>query len=62
MDNPGMEVTVDLQARALVLPDGKKVGFPIDAFARYCLLNAMEELDYLLDQEETILTFEKKRS
>ena len=62
MDNPGMEVTVDLEARALVLPDGKKIGFPIDAFARYCLLHAMEELDYLLDQEETILTFEKKRS
>ena len=62
MDNPGMEVTVDLEARALVLPDGKKVGFPIDAFARYCLLNAMEELDFLLDQEETILAFEKKRS
>ncbi len=62
LDNPGMEVTVDLEARALLLPDGQRIGFPIDAFARYCLLNAMEELDYLLDQEETILAFEKKRS
>ena len=34
----------------------------VDAFARYCLLNAMDELDFLLDQEETILAFEKKRS
>jgi 3-isopropylmalate/(R)-2-methylmalate dehydratase small subunit len=60
LQNPGMEVTIDLEARTLSLPDGKQVEFPVDGFARYCLLNGLDELDFLLEQEDTILAFEKK--
>jgi len=59
LDRPGMEVTVDLEARALSLPDGRRVEFPIDGFARHCLLNAMDELDFLLEQEESIAAYER---
>jgi 3-isopropylmalate/(R)-2-methylmalate dehydratase small subunit len=59
VDRPGVEVTVDLEARTLTLPDGDPVTFPIDAFARYCLLNGQDELDFLLDQEASITAYEK---
>lgn len=60
--NPGMEVTIDLESRTLTFPGGRRVRFPIDAFARYCLINGLDELDFLLDQEEAITSFEKKES
>ena len=34
----------------LTLPGGTKRQFPIDPFARYCLLNGVDELEYLLSQ------------
>ena len=48
--NPGAEVEVDLRATTLRLPDGRAVTFPIESFARYCLMNGIDELGYLLAQ------------
>lgn len=59
MDAPGVEVTVDLEAQTLILPDRGPVSFPVDAFARYCLLNAMDELEFLMGQEESIAAYEE---
>jgi len=57
---PGMKVTVDLQAQKLTLDDGSQAGLPIDPFARYCLLNGIDELEYLLGQEEAIAAHERR--
>ena len=56
--HPGIELTVDLEARSLTLPDGRAVQFPIEAFARYCLLNGVDETGYLLSQEPAIRAYE----
>ncbi|HEX4970803.1 MAG TPA: 3-isopropylmalate dehydratase small subunit [Steroidobacteraceae bacterium] len=56
--NPGASVKVDLQASTLTLPDGTAVEFPIEAFARYCLLNGVDELGFLLQQAEAIARYE----
>ncbi|HEY2677120.1 MAG TPA: 3-isopropylmalate dehydratase small subunit [Steroidobacteraceae bacterium] len=45
--NPGAEVEIDLETRRLTLPSGSAVSFPIEAFARQCLLNGIDELGYL---------------
>jgi 3-isopropylmalate/(R)-2-methylmalate dehydratase small subunit len=58
--NPGAEVSVDLETRTLSLPDGRSVAFPIEAFARYCLLNGVDETGYLLSQEAAIAAFEAR--
>jgi len=58
--NPGVEVDVDLESKILGLPDGRRVAFPVEAFARYCLLNGIDELDYLLSQERDIAAFEAR--
>jgi 3-isopropylmalate/(R)-2-methylmalate dehydratase small subunit len=58
--NPGAEVTIDLEARELGLPDGRRVSFPIESFARFCLLNGTDELGYLLGQGEAIGAYERR--
>ena len=41
------EVTINLEAQQFVFPSGKKASFPIDPFSRFCLLNGIDELEYL---------------
>jgi 3-isopropylmalate/(R)-2-methylmalate dehydratase small subunit len=57
--NPGAEVTIDLDQTTLTLPNGTAVKFPIEAFARYCLLNGVDELGYLLRQDAKIAAYEQ---
>ncbi len=52
------EATIDLASQTLRLPDGTEVAFPIDAFARTCLLQGVDELGYLLDQADAIAAYE----
>ena len=59
---PGAEVTVSVADQTLTLPDGNKVTFPIDPFARYCLLHGVDELEFLLTQEDAIAAFETRRT
>jgi 3-isopropylmalate/(R)-2-methylmalate dehydratase small subunit len=59
--SPGAEVEVDLERRTLTLPGGGEANFPIDAFARYCLMNGVDELGYLLAQGEAITAHERAR-
>ncbi|MDE2305646.1 MAG: 3-isopropylmalate dehydratase small subunit [Gammaproteobacteria bacterium] len=47
IDHPGAEILIDLEARRLTLPDGRSSAFPVEAFARHCLLNGIDELGYL---------------
>ena len=56
-----VEVTVDLAGRKLVLPDGRAVEFPVDEFARHCLLEGVDELGYILKQESAIAAFEAQK-
>ena len=42
------------------LPTGGTVSFPIDAFARYCLLNGTDELGFLLQQAAAIARYEQR--
>ena len=35
--------------------------FPIDEFAKHCLLEGVDELGYILKQEEAIAAYEAKR-
>jgi 3-isopropylmalate/(R)-2-methylmalate dehydratase small subunit len=59
LEHPGASLQVDLQASTLTLPDGIAVEFPIEAFARYCLLNGVDELGFLLQQGEAITRYEQ---
>jgi 3-isopropylmalate/(R)-2-methylmalate dehydratase small subunit len=58
--HPGVELTLDLAAATLALPDGTRVPFPIEAFAQHCLLNGVDELGYLLSRTPEIEAFERR--
>ncbi len=57
--NPGAEVQVDLESTTLTLPDGRTVRFPIEPFARVCLLNGVDQLGYLLGKNAEISAYEQ---
>jgi 3-isopropylmalate/(R)-2-methylmalate dehydratase small subunit len=59
--DPETAVTVDLAALTLTLPDGRKVEFPVDPFARHCLVNGIDELGYILQHEAAIAEFEARQ-
>jgi 3-isopropylmalate/(R)-2-methylmalate dehydratase small subunit len=60
--NPGVEVTVDLASSTLQMPGGKSVTFPIEPFARYCLMQGVDQLGYLLSKNADINAFEQQRA
>jgi 3-isopropylmalate/(R)-2-methylmalate dehydratase small subunit len=59
--NPGAEVTIDLATATLGLPTGTSLPFPIEAFARHCLLNGVDELGYLQSKLADIERYEASR-
>jgi 3-isopropylmalate/(R)-2-methylmalate dehydratase small subunit len=59
--DPGGEVTVSVADQSLTLRDGTRATFPIEPFARFCLLNGVDELEFLLSQADEIAAFEARR-
>jgi len=57
--NPNVEVTIDVASTTLTLPDGTQVNFPLEGFAKYCLLNGVDELGFLLSKDEAIAAYER---
>ena len=60
--HPGVELRIDVEQSRLELPDGRTIEYPIDAFARYCLTQGIDQLGYLQQQADAIAAFEEKRS
>jgi 3-isopropylmalate/(R)-2-methylmalate dehydratase small subunit len=60
LDRPGQMVRIDLETRTISLEDGTSEVFPMDSFARYCLLQGLDQLSFLLAQEEAIAAFERR--
>jgi 3-isopropylmalate/(R)-2-methylmalate dehydratase small subunit len=60
MEHPGAEVSIDLETTSLTLPAGKAVRFPLEPFARYCLMNGVDELGFLLGREQEIEAYEER--
>jgi 3-isopropylmalate/(R)-2-methylmalate dehydratase small subunit len=61
LDNPGADVAVDVAASTLSLPNGSSIEYPIDAFARYCLIEGLDQLGFLRKHENAIRRFEESR-
>jgi 3-isopropylmalate/(R)-2-methylmalate dehydratase small subunit len=59
--NNGVELSIDVTQSTLKLPDGRSLTYPIDAFARYCLTHGIDQLGYLLNQQQKIESFEEGR-
>ena len=56
----GYQLTVDLAAQSVTLPDGKVYHFEVDAFRKHCLLNGLDDIGLTLQDSDAIKAFEAK--
>ncbi len=61
IDHPGIELAIDVAGRYIELPDGGRFSFELDAFARECLLQGVDQLGFLLKHGDAIDAFERAR-
>ena len=59
---PGITLKIDLATQTVTLAGGRTVEFPIDPFAKQCLIEGVDELGYMLNQQPAIAAYEAKRS
>ena len=60
--DPAMKVRVDVPAQTVTnLATGRSERFELNAYKKYCLTNALDDIDYLLEQKDKIEAFERKR-
>ena len=61
IEHPGAEVSIELDSSTLTLPTGEAIRFPLEPFARYCLMNGVDELGFLLARDAEIAAYEARR-
>ena len=60
--DPSARVRVDVPAQTVTsLATGRSEHFELNAYKKYCLLNALDDIDYLVLQQDKIESFEKSR-
>jgi 3-isopropylmalate/(R)-2-methylmalate dehydratase small subunit len=60
-ENPGFRLQVDLEAQTVTTPGGQVYGFEVDAFAKYSLLNGLDEIGLTMQHLHQIRDYEKRR-
>jgi 3-isopropylmalate/(R)-2-methylmalate dehydratase small subunit len=58
-EDPNLQLQIDLEKQTVTLPDGRAVSFPIDQFARRCLLDGVDQLGFLLNMDDKIAAYEE---
>ena len=59
--DPATRVRVDVGAKTVTnLATGSTETFPLGEYKQYCLMNALDDIDYLLQQKSKIEDYEKK--
>jgi 3-isopropylmalate/(R)-2-methylmalate dehydratase small subunit len=54
------ELNIDLEKQTVTLPDGTNVAFDYDPFRKHCLLNGLDDIDYILSFKEEIRAFKNQ--
>jgi 3-isopropylmalate/(R)-2-methylmalate dehydratase small subunit len=55
-----LHIAVDLPVQELQLPDGRKIGFEVDAFRKHCLINGLDDIGLTLQHVDEIKAFEER--
>jgi len=62
-DNPKMEVEVDLPNQTITnKATGKSEQFEINAYKKHCLMNGLDDIDFLLENKDKIEAWEKRHA
>ena len=62
LEHPGLELKIDLVAAEIELPDGGRFGFALEAFARHCLIEGVDQLGFLLRHDDATRHFEEQHA
>ena len=58
--DPSTKVRVDVPAQTVtLLSSGRSESFELNAYKKYCLMNGLDDIDYLLLQKDKIEAYEK---
>jgi 3-isopropylmalate/(R)-2-methylmalate dehydratase small subunit len=60
LEQPGIELRIDVREQFVALPDGSRIAFELEPFAKHCLLNGVDQLGYLLQQADAITAYEQR--
>lgn len=60
-EQTGYQLTIDLAAQQVITPSGDKIGFEIDEFRKFCLLNGLDDIGLTLQHANDIQAYEAKR-
>ena len=61
--NPAAEVEVDVpQQKVTSLATGRSEHFEINGYKKYCLMNALDDIDFLLENKDKIEQYENRNS
>ncbi|ODV13388.1 MAG: 3-isopropylmalate dehydratase small subunit [Rhodanobacter sp. SCN 68-63] len=58
LEHPGVELAIDVREQHISLPDGGRIRFQLEPFARHCLLEGVDQLGFLLQRAEAITRYE----
>jgi 3-isopropylmalate/(R)-2-methylmalate dehydratase small subunit len=61
LDNPGVDLSIDVRAQTITLPGGNAFRFELEPFARHCLLEGVDQMGFLLQHAAAITAFEQQR-
>jgi 3-isopropylmalate/(R)-2-methylmalate dehydratase small subunit len=60
LEHPGVELSIDVREQYVALPDGGRIAFQLEPFARHCLLEGVDQLGFLLQRDGAIAAFESR--
>ena len=58
---PGYRLRVDLEQQTITKPNGEVLGFEVDEFRKYCLLNGLDDIGLTLQHADDIRAYEARR-
>ena len=58
--HPDHAVSIDINKRSLVVEGFGEFEFPLDPFSAFCLTRGIDQLDFILDNEQDITVYEQQ--
>ncbi|SNS84088.1 3-isopropylmalate/(R)-2-methylmalate dehydratase small subunit [Noviherbaspirillum humi] len=58
---PGFSLDIDLPSQTIRLPGGRAIGFEVDAFRKYRLLNGLDDIGLTLRHADKVKAYEARR-
>ena len=57
-----MEIEINIEKQTVNIPEiGKQFAFDIDPYKKYCLINGLSDLDFLLSIKDKVEAYEHQR-